>query len=570
MKIEKFTQKTFLIFVVLLIPPILSGLPDSKKIYWGSEVPVEWNGRWPEEFQTVPEKTGYARTSSSLEVLEYLNTLRWNSEWVHVFPMFVSELRKSCPVVVMANPRVTSADEAKKSGKPIIYLQGNIHPPEAEGKEALLLVMRDILVGKKKHLLDNQIILCCPNFNVDGNDTWTLKDGSPEIIGFRSSAGDYDLNRDAIKLESVNVNGLCRSVLNRWDPVLFFDAHAMGRVRHGYAIVYATSCVPAAHPGPRGYVFDTLFPSVRESIRKNFQIETFTHCMFDHENWPPTEWSHERAYWTTEGKFLTSAYGMRNRMSILVETPGDPPFEKRMYSQYAFITELLEYTNSHGEEMMRICRDADTETVEQIVSEAASGSLKNFVEGKYESGGKITILAYPENRSRYAYVPGTSVLKKEPAALEGPPENCPGVEHLTKPIGTKESIVPRGYLIPAELGSVIEKLKRHGIRMTVLEKSMRVSGVEYVIDSLNSVNRGGYRMTQLRGKFVPSEAKEFQKGTYVVDMAQPLASLIFYCLEPEVGDGFVGWGLFDEYLLSQGIESSSVVYPVYKYLSVLE
>lgn len=267
---------------------------------------------------------------------------------------------------------------------------------------------------------------------------------------------------------------------------------------------------------------------------------------------------------------MTSAYGMRNRMSILVETPGDPPFEKRMYSQYAFITELLEYTNSHGEEMMRICRDADTETVEQIVSEAASGSLKNFVEGKYESGGKITILAYPENRSRYAYVPGTSVLKKEPAALEGPPENCPGVEHLTKPIGTKESIVPRGYLIPAELGSVIEKLKRHGIRMTVLEKSMRVSGVEYVIDSLNSVNRGGYRMTQLRGKFVPSEAKEFQKGTYVVDMAQPLASLIFYCLEPEVGDGFVGWGLFDEYLLSQGIESSSVVYPVYKYLSVLE
>lgn len=570
MSIVKIAQKTFPIFVFLLIPLILSGLADSEKIYWGSEVPLEWNGRWPVSFQTVPEKTGYERTSSSLEVLEYINTLRWNSECVHVFPMYVSELRKSCPVVVMANPRITSPEGAKKSGKPIIYLQGNIHPPEAEGKEALLLVMRDILLGNKKHLLDNQIILCCPNFNVDGNDTWTLKDGSPEIIGSRRSAGDYDLNRDAIKLESINVNGLYRSVLNRWDPVLFFDAHAMGRVRHGYAIVYATSCVPAAHPGPRGYVFDTLFPSLRESIRENFKIETFTHCLFDHENWPPTEWSHERAYWTTEGKFLTSAYGMRNRMSILVETPGDPPFEKRIYSQYAFITELLEYTNSHGKEMMRICRDADKETVEQIMSEAASGKLKNFIEGKYESWGKITLLAYPEDRSRYAYIPETSVLKKEPAALEGPPEACAGVEHLTKPVGTKESIVPRGYVIPAELGHIIEKLERHNIRVTVLKKPMKFSGTEYIIDSLESVNRGGYRMTRLKGKFVPFEAREFDKGAYKVDMAQPLASLIFYCLEPEVGDGFVGWGLFDEYLRSQGIENSRVIYPIRKYFRVLE
>lgn len=570
MRIDKIAKKVLPVFVFLLIPLVLSSFPYRPKIYWGSEVPDGWNGRWLDKFQIVPEKTDYKRTSSSLEVLEYINTLRWNSEWVHVFPMFVSKLRKSCPVVVMANPRVTSPEEAKKSGKPIIYLQGNIHPPEAEGKEALLMLMRDILLGRKKHLLDNQIILCCPNFNVDGNDTWTLKDGSPEIIGFRRSAGDYDLNRDAIKLESVNVNGLYRSVLNPWDPVLFFDAHAMGRVRHGYAIVYATSCVPAAHAGPREYVLNTLFPTVRESVRKNFRIETFTHCLFDHQNWPPTEWSHERAYWTTEGKFLTSAYGMRNRMSILVETPGDPPFEKRIYSQYAFITELLEYTNTHGEEMIRICENADTETVAQVMADAATAKLKNFVEGTYESWGKTSILAYPENRSQYAYLPGTSVLTKEPEALEGPPEICDGVEHLTKPVGTKVATVPRGYLVPADLGHIAQKLERQNVRVTTLEKSIRVSGTEFVIERMDSVPRGGYQMRQLTGKFVPIKAKEFPKGTYLIDMAQPLASLIFYCLEPEVGDGFAGWGLFDEYLKTQGGEQSSVLYPVFKYFRVLE
>ncbi len=558
------------ISVVLLIPLLLMSTTESEKIYWGSEVPEHWNGSWPVKYQTVPEKTGFTRTSSSYQVLEYINTLRWNSECMHVFSMFISGLRKSCPVVVMASPRVTSGSEAKKSGKPVVYLQGNIHPPEAEGKEALLMVMRDILLGEKRYLLDNQIIIVCPNFNVDGNDTWTLKDGSPEIIGFRRNAGDFDLNRDAIKLESINVNGLYSTVLNRWDPVLLFDAHAMGRVRHGYAIVYATSTVPTAHPGPRGYVFDNLFPAVQEQIRKNFRIETFTHCMFDHDNWPPTEWSHERAYWTTEGKFIAGAYGLRNRMSILVETPGVHPFEKEIYSQYAFITELLEYMNKHGQEMMNICRKADKETVEMVKAEAASGELENFVGGRYESWGKIDLLAYPEDRSRYDLIPGTSVVQKTKDSLEGPPVVCPGVEHLTKPVGTKKAKVPRGYLIPAHLGGIVDKLKTHNIQVDVLDKTIRVNGEEYIIEKMEHVRRGGYQMTQLEGKFLRSEAKAFPPGTYKIDMAQPLANLIFYCLEPEVGDGFVGWGLLDDFLKKAGVAKGNVAYPVFKYLEILE
>ncbi len=555
---------------ILFIPLLLMGTTGNERIYWGSEVPENWNGTWPVKFQTVPEKTGFTRTGSSYQVLEYINTLRWNSEHMHVFTMFISELRKSCPVVVMANPRISSASEAKKSGKPVVYLQGNIHPPEAEGKEALLMVMRDILLGEKKHLLDNQIIIVCPNFNVDGNDTWTLRDGSPEIIGFRRNTGDFDLNRDAIKLESINVNGLYSTVLNRWDPVLLFDAHAMGRVRHGYAIVYATSTVPTAHPEPRGYVFDKLFPAVREQIRKNFRIETFTHCMFDHANWPPTEWSHERAFWTTEGKFIAGAYGLRNRMSILVETPGTQPFEKEIYSQYAFITELLEYTNKHGQEMMDICRQADRETVEKIKTEAASGKLENFVEGRYESWGKIDLLAYPEDRSRYDLFPGTSVVQKTMDSLEGPPVVCPGVEHLTKPVGTKKAMVPRGYLIPERLGDIVEKLKTHKIKVDVLDKAIRVSGEEFIIEKMKQVRRGGYQMTQFEGKFLRSEAKEFPPGTYKIDMAQPLANLIFYCLEPEVGDGLAGWGLLDNYLKKAGVEKGSITYPVFKYLEIFE
>jgi len=53
-------------------------------------------------------------------------------------------------------------------------------------------------------------------------------------------------------------------------------------------------------------------------------------------------------------------------------------------------------------------------------------------------------------------------------------------------------------------------------------------------------------------------------------MAQPLANVAFYCLEPEVGDGLVGWNYFNGYLKSRGAQTRSVVFPVFKYLKILE
>ena len=80
----------------------------------------------------------------------------------------------------------------------------------------------------------------------------------------------------------------------------------------------------------------------------------------------------------------------------------------------------------------------------------------------------------------------------------------------------------------------------------------------------------GYNMTRLEGAFVKSESKEIPAGSYILDMAQPLANVAFYCLEPEVGDGFVGWNLLDDYLSSIGVYERSIVYPVYKYFRIID
>jgi len=539
-----------------------------QKIYWGDEVPDKWNGSWPEEYQTIPEKSNYEKTSSFSDVQDYINLLRWNSEYVHIENMFTTPRGKTGFAVILANPRVTSPEEAKASGKPVIYLQGDIHPPEAEGKEALLMTMRDIIFGDKGYLLDDQILIICPDFNPDGTDDLRLNHGTPHLIGTGRNAQGMNLNRDAIKLETPEVIGLNQRILNRWDPILFFDAHAMSRVKHGYAICYATHTLPTANPVTREYVWNQLFPEVREKIRDNYSLETFTHCMWDEENWPPTEWSHHLGYWFLEGKFVAMAYGLRNRMTILVETPGHPVFERRIYAQYAYINEMLKYTNKHGRKMMEICYKADKDLVERMKAGAGSGELENFVDGKYESYGEIELLAYRESVAEYE--PGTSVLRTKPGTAEGPPERIPGVQHITKPVGTKTAKMPKGYIIPAELDYIVKKLRIHNVKVDVIKEPMIVEGERYRINSFNHIQWMGFTLTRLKGEFVKSIRYTVPVGSFMVKMAQPAANMAFYCLEPETPDGFLGWGLLDEYLDNKGVNKRNVFYPIYKYFKRLE
>ena len=53
----------------------------------------------------------------------------------------------------------------------------------------------------------------------------------------------------------------------------------------------------------------------------------FTHADFDWDEWPPTVWDPVKGGYSVEAKFIVNAIGLRNRMSILTETPGHVGFE---------------------------------------------------------------------------------------------------------------------------------------------------------------------------------------------------------------------------------------------------
>jgi hypothetical protein len=531
-----------------------------QKIYWGDEVPAGWAGTWPQDLQTVAERTQYTRTMSMIQLHEWIAALKLKSENVHVVNMFTSPMRKVAPAIVLASPRVTSPQQARASGKPVVFLLGNIHPPEPEAAEALLMVARDLATGKRKNILDNVIVMIAPVFNTDGTDTFMTQDGvngsaEPHILGVRENSQGLDLNRDAVKLVTVEANGLYRT-LNQWDPVLFLDGHLMSRVSHGYANTYGTTTVPAAAVGPRDYTHDTLFPAVRDMVRKEFGLEVFSHALPVRGPWPPTVWSHDAAAWTVEAKFVVNDFGLRNRLAIITETPGQPTFERRIYAQYAYFMALLEYTAAHGKEMQAVVKAADDKTVADVLAKSESGQLTNFLDGKYESAGKIDLLAYRTNEA--AYQPGTSLLGTKAGTASGQPETVHNVDDLTKPVGTRTATVPRGYLMGADMADIAEKLRAHNVKVVTLDKPMRVEGEAFTIDKMHKARSAGYDMTVLDGTFSALQTKEFPAGSFYVDMAQPMANAAFYYLEPQARDGFVGWGVLDDKL------KGATMYPIFK------
>lgn len=530
--------------------------------YWGNNVPENWNGTWPDELRTKSEKANFSYTVNHQDVLEYFAMLKWNSENVHTFNMFTSDLGRTSPVLVMSNPRIDNPKDAKASGKTIVYLQGGIHPGECEGKEALFMVIRDILFGDKKYLLDELIIMVNPNFNVDGNETRVVNGDYPMLNGTRRNAAGYDVNRDGIKLQTLNMQGAYRNVLNKWDPTLIFDTHRMGGTRHGYAIAQAGSNVVTAHQGPRDYVTYTLFPAIVEEARKTGKIDVGMHCGLN-KGWPPTEFTHDNSIWSTEAKFMVNAYGLRNRMAILVETPGGEAFEKAIFSQYAYTNALLEVCYKKGKEMQAVCKQAEEDVVKTIKEKASSGKLTNFVSGKYVSDGKISMPAFRDRKKKQ--LPGTSISILD---RPNPPEMIHNVDLITKPVGTKEARVPRGYLIPKDMDFIVEKLRRHGVKVTQLETEVTAKGEVFVFDKMYYKPMGfaNYQMTTLDGQF-KEETKIFPAGTYHIDMAQPFANVIFYALEPEVRDGFLGWNLMDDYLNNLGANTQEVTYPIFKYFT---
>ena len=127
--------------------------------------------------------------------------------------------------------------------------------------------------------------------------------------------------------------------------------------------------------------------------------------------------------------------------------------------------------------------------------------------------------------------------------------DVPGVQNFSKFEAEKESTLPRGYLFSSWNKSIAEILRQHGIKVERLQKAVRAVGEEFTVEQFDQSSRKfeGHNMATISGTY-SDKTREFPSGSYKADLAQPLANLIFYLLEPE--SEMVWWPgiIFDEYL----------------------
>ncbi|MEG1604165.1 MAG: M14 family zinc carboxypeptidase, partial [Cloacibacillus sp.] len=194
-----------------------------------------------DEMKTPAEASNYTKTSSSKEVLDFCNNVAKQSGGrIRVEHIGYSPMGKQMIVMVIGNPAPASPEKVGKD-KVVCYLNNNIHSGEIEGKEASLILAREIAQGKHDDILKDVVIIINPNHNLDGNDMLGEHriDSQPEpkLVGSRLTAQGLNLNRDFTKLEQPE-NKAIMKVMKKWQPSLILDAHTTNGSRIRHAVTY--------------------------------------------------------------------------------------------------------------------------------------------------------------------------------------------------------------------------------------------------------------------------------------------------------------------------------------------
>jgi len=306
---------------------------------------------------TRAERTGYTETSSYADVVGFIDSLEAVGARIATGTIGRTTQGRDIPYVIASRPRVSTPEEARQLGRPIVYVQGNIHAGEVEGKEALLALLRDLVLDPKPNVLDSVVLVAVPIYNADGNEKLApqsrnrTEQNGPEMVGERANGQGLDLNRDYVKAEAPETRASL-AMFERWRPDLFVDLHTTNGSYHGYALTYSPSLHPSAPLG--AYTRDTLLPELRRRMQERHGVATFPYGNFSTEYGADVNADTTKQGWYTydhRPRFGTNYYGLRGGVSILSEAYSHDPFERRVRATYAFVREVLSLAAERGAEI---------------------------------------------------------------------------------------------------------------------------------------------------------------------------------------------------------------------------
>lgn len=492
-----------------------------------------------DDLLTVAEMSDYTSTASSAEVMELIEKIRVQSPIMRVGEMGRTSEGKSIPLIFLANPPVASIEEAREAsaslGKPIGFIMANIHAGEIEGKEACLMLAREIGLDADHQLLKDLIIVIAPNYNADGNDRFDTveknrpgQDG-PRMVGVRPNAQNLDLNRDYIKLEAPESRALVR-LFTDLDPHITIDCHTTNGSAHRYVLTYDAPLNPSGHPAPIDFVRNQLLPEVTKRVKDSTGYDMWFYGNFnkDHTIWET---------YSAQPRFGGPYQGLRNQMSILSEAYSYAPYKDRVIATREFIREILRFVAEHKQGVIEINARARRETIENGRDLQPSDVVG--IRHRIAAFNELVIVKGYENIE--GGEGGAAIV--DPHKQHGLPKDYQCV-HLGRFEPTLSVSRPMGYIIPPGFDPIIEKLQQHGVQVEPFEGEASVD--VYTITAIDRAEHEfqKHRTVSLQATAAPSK-RRFPADSTLVRTAQPLGTLVVYLLEPMSEDGLATWNFFD-------------------------
>lgn len=497
---------------------------------------------------TRAERTHYQETSRLSDVYQFLDSLARVGAPISEQSMGRSTHGADLAFIVASRPMVTTAEEAKASGKPIVYVQANIHAGEVEGKEALQMVLRDLTLDPRPNVLDSIVLIAVPVYNADGNENIApqtinrTEQNGPVLVGTRAQGMGLDLNRDYTKAEAPETRAALAE-FTAWDPDMFVDLHTTDGSYHGYALTYS----PSLHPGAplRAFNADTLLPQLERRVRDRRHVETFPYGNFMREEIaggpgdrdPRTALldTNKRGWATYEHKarYGTNYYGLRGKLSVLSEAFSHDPFEKRVESTYAFVRELLSLVAEQGPAIIARTRRTTLPN---------AGALRaRLTTSPYQAPVKVEVL---ERATDSLQVTQPGVPKGIQRTGRIVTQTMPVYDRFDATL--RERLPAGGWAFGADQASAVQWLRRHGVRVERVDSAADADAQVFRTDSIVKAARPfqGHNEVRLEGAW-RTERRRLDVGAYVVPVNQPLALVAQILLEPQSDDGIATWNGFD-------------------------
>jgi dipeptidyl aminopeptidase/acylaminoacyl peptidase len=476
--------------------------------------------------RTVAEKSDYKATSRHADVVDFCERLAKLSPLVRLGELGKSGEGRKLPLVILADPPVSTPEQASRSGKLVVFAMGNIHAGEVDGKEALLMLARDLATARDRPLLKDLVIVIAPIFNADGNekiskDNRRHQTGPDEGVGVRQNAAGLDLNRDYVKLDSPEVRALVR-FFNKWQPAVFIDCHTTNGSYHRYTITYEGPVCPAGDPKIVALVRDELLPEVGRRLEKRSGYRSFFYGNFsrDHTRWETVP-AHPR--------YGTHYYGLRNGIGILSESYVYASYRDRILGTRDFVRTIFEYAAENKQKLRSLLADA-----RKAARDAAPGEARVALRHHMTPlPRRTTALGYEEERKDGG----------RPVPILSKPRDYT-VEYIGVAEPTLSVSRPYAYLFPPSWAKVTENLQRHGVAVEELREDIELDVEVYRIDKARPTAVYQKRQMMAVEATARKEAKRVPAGTVLVRTAQPLGTLAAFLLEPQADDGLCVWGFF--------------------------